>query len=178
MVFSGIANPVHRPCHVCLDGSSAFCIHIGAPSPRCALRPSALVPIANRRLAYGEKSSILNGMFEHRKERLLSLPLFYRRVALCLAMAAGLVAFGLGIGVLGYRYFAGFEWIDALLNASMILTGMGPVGQLPNDGAKIFASLYALFSGLVFISVMALVASPVMHRMLHHFHIDDGDFDE
>ena len=79
----------------------------------------------------------------------------------CFGIAAGLIAVGLGMGVLGYRFLAGFTWIDALLNASMILTGMGPVGQLPDVGAKIFASLYALFSGLVFISVMALLVSPM-----------------
>ena len=77
----------------------------------------------------------------------------------CFGIAAGLIAVGLGMGVLGYRFLAGFTWIDALLNASMILTGMGPVGQLPDVGAKIFASLYALFSGLVFISVIALLVS-------------------
>ena len=116
-------------------------------------------------------------MFEHRKEPLLPLSLFLRRMAGCFGIASGLIALGLGIGVLGYRFLAGFPWIDALLNASMILTGMGPVGQLPSDAAKIFASLYALFSGLVFISVMALLVSPVVHRMLHRFHIAEEDFE-
>src|ERR1043166_4906548 len=102
-------------------------------------------------------------MFEHRKERVLSFPLFLRRLAICLAIAASLVLFGVAIGVLGYHVFAGFTWIDSLLNACMILTGMGPVGQLPSDAAKVFASLYALFSGLVFISVMAVMISPIMH---------------
>ena len=116
-------------------------------------------------------------MFEHRKEPLLPLSLFLRRMAGCFGIAAGLIAVGLGMGVLGYRFLAGFTWIDALLNASMILTGMGPVGQLPDATAKIFASLYALFSGLVFISVMALLVSPVVHRMLHRFHIAEEDFE-
>jgi hypothetical protein len=79
------------------------------------------------------------------------------------------------IGILGYHYIAGFDWIDALLNASMILTGMGPVGPLTTTAAKIFASAYALFSGLVFISVIGVVLAPVMHRVLHRFHIDEGD---
>ncbi|MEA3208599.1 MAG: hypothetical protein QOE70_1656 [Chthoniobacter sp.] len=115
-------------------------------------------------------------MFEHRKERVLPLPLFLRRLVICLGIAAGMVLLGVGIGVLGYHYLADFTWIDALLNACMILTGMGPVGQLPTDAAKVFASLYALFSGLVFISVMAVLISPIMHRILHKFHIAEEDF--
>ena len=115
-------------------------------------------------------------MFEHRKDRLLPLPQFVRRVSICFVIATGMIAIGVGIGTLGYHHFAGFTWIDSLLNACMILTGMGPVGQLPNDGAKIFASLYALFSGLVFISIMALLVSPILHRVLHKFHIADEDF--
>jgi hypothetical protein len=117
-------------------------------------------------------------MFEHRKERVLPFPLFLRRLAICLGIAGGMVAFGLAIGVFGYHYLAGFAWIDALLNACMILTGMGPVGELPTDTAKVFASLYALFSGLVFISVMAVIISPIMHRILHKFHIAEEDFEE
>src|SRR5882672_9123189 len=102
-------------------------------------------------------------MFEHRKERVLPFPLFVRRLAICLAIAGAMVSFGIAVGVLGYHCLADFAWIDALLNACMILTGMGPVGPLPTDTAKIFASLYALFSGLVFISVMAVMISPIMH---------------
>lgn len=83
----------------------------------------------------------------------------------------------LGIGVCGYHFIARFGWVDSLLNASMILGGMGPVGDLPTAGAKIFASLYALFSGVVFISVMALVLAPAAHRALHHFHLDEEDLD-
>ena len=70
---------------------------------------------------------------------------------------------------------AGLAWVDALLNASMILGGMGPVDTLPTQSAKIFASLYALFCGLVFVGTMGLVISPILHRMLHKFHIDDAD---
>jgi len=117
-------------------------------------------------------------MFEHRREKLLPLRLFLRRLAICLGIAIAMVAFGVAIGVLGYHFIAQFSWIDALLNACMILTGMGPVGILPSDGAKLFASLYALFSGLVFISVMAVIISPVMHRMMHRLHIAEEDFGE
>lgn len=87
------------------------------------------------------------------------------------------VAFALSIGILGYHFVAGFGWVDALLDASMILGGMGPVRELPSDAAKLFASAYALFSGLVFISLTAILTSPVVHRILHHFHIDESDAD-
>jgi hypothetical protein len=117
-------------------------------------------------------------MFEHRREKLLPFPLFLRRLAVCLGIAAVIVAIGVGIGVLGYHYCAGFNWIDSLLNACMILAGMGPVGELPTHTAKVFASLYALFSGLLFISIMAVIISPLMHRVLHKFHIAEEDFEK
>lgn len=76
----------------------------------------------------------------------------------------------LAIGMLGYHLLAGLSWIDSLLNASMILGGMGPVDRLETDTAKLFASFYALFSGLVFIGVAGLFVAPFAHRILHHFH--------
>lgn len=117
-------------------------------------------------------------MYEHRRENLLPFGKFIRRLGLSFALAAGLVCFGVGAGVLGYHYFADFTWIDSLLNACMILTGMGPVGTLPNNTAKVFASLYALFSGVVFISVMAIMITPIAHRILHRFHIAEEDFED
>jgi hypothetical protein len=111
--------------------------------------------------------------FETRRHPLLPFHKFLGRVAVALLIAGGILLVGLGLGVLGYHYAAGFAWIDALLNASMILTGMGPVGELHTVGAKIFASAYALFSGLVFITVMAVVLAPLFHRMMHKFHIDE-----
>ena len=90
-------------------------------------------------------------------------------------MALGLIALVLILGIVGYHYIAGFEWVQSLLEASMILGGMGPVKELPNDGAKIFASVYALFSGLIFIAIMGLVLAPVVHRILHKFHVDEKD---
>jgi TRAP-type C4-dicarboxylate transport system permease small subunit len=89
-----------------------------------------------------------------------------------------LIAVALMIGLAGYHYLGGFNWVDSLLEASMILGGMGPVNQLPNDTAKIFASAYALFSGLMFIAVMGLVLAPVVHRILHKFHVDEKDVDK
>lgn len=77
------------------------------------------------------------------------------------------------IGILGYHIFEGLPWIDSLLNASMILGGMGPVNELKTEAGKIFASLYALFSGIVFIAAASILVAPVFHRFLHKFHIQD-----
>ena len=112
---------------------------------------------------------------ERKHEKLAPMPLFLKRVAFSLCLAAALSSFALGLGVAGYHWIGGLGWIDALLDASMILGGMGPVHELTNDCAKVFAAGYALFSGLVFIGVMALVLSPLVHRMLHRFHADEKD---
>jgi hypothetical protein len=114
-------------------------------------------------------------MFENKTEKLLPLPKFARRLTLSLALAVGVLAAGLSLGVLGYRFIAGFAWIDAILESCMILTGMGPVGALNSDAAKIFSSFYALFSGLVFLSVITITITPVFHRFLHKFHLDQAD---
>jgi len=90
-------------------------------------------------------------------------------------LAFGLIGFALALGILGYRYIAGFTWVDSLLNASMILSGMGPVGTLDSNAAKVFASAYALFSGLVFIGATGILLTPVFHRVLHRFHIEEKD---
>ena len=98
-----------------------------------------------------------------------------RRMAVHVGIAILLIAGVLCIGIAGYHWLAGLTWVDALLNASMILGGMGPVDLLPNTAAKVFASVYALFSGLVFIAIMGIVFAPVMHRLLHAFHMEDED---
>lgn len=82
------------------------------------------------------------------------------------------MAFGLSIGVLGYHGLAHLSWIDSLLNASMILAGMGPVDPLPTSAAKLFASFYALFSGLAFIGIVSVLLAPFVHRLLHRFHAE------
>ena len=84
----------------------------------------------------------------------------------------GALLIALGIGVAGYHWIGKLNWVDSLLNASMILGGMGPVDPLPSDGAKVFASVYALLSGIVFISAMAVILSPAVHRALHKFHLE------
>ena len=117
-------------------------------------------------------------MFENRHESLLPARIFIRRLLVCLGLALAIIAIALSIGMAGYHFIAGLPWIDALLNASMILTGMGPVDVLQSNAAKIFASFYALFSGVVFISLMGLLLSPIAHRVLHKFHMSDEDLNE
>lgn len=115
-------------------------------------------------------------MFESKNQELVSRSRFLRRMVLSLALSGALITLGLVVGTLGYHHFARLDWMDAFLNASMILTGMGPVGVLTTTGAKLFASLFALFSGLVFISAVTIIVAPVLHRLLHKFHLDDDDF--
>jgi hypothetical protein len=114
-------------------------------------------------------------MFERRSDRLLPWPRFVWRMALSFLLMVAIVAAALMMGVLGYHYIARLSWIDALLNASMILTGMGPVATLTDTPSKLFASAYALFSGVVFLSSVGIVLSPVFHRILHRFHLDDEE---
>jgi hypothetical protein len=115
--------------------------------------------------------------FEGRHERLAPFSIFAKRVAFSIIISTGLVAVALIIGVVGYHSLAGFGWIDSLLEASMILGGMGPVhgSDLTTDASKVFASAYALFSGLMFIGIMGVVLSPIIHRFLHKFHVDEKD---
>jgi hypothetical protein len=113
-------------------------------------------------------------MFEHRHQKLAPLPIFINRVIKSLGLAVCMMLMALAIGISGYHWVAGFGWIDSLLEASMILGGMGPVNPLRSEGAKIFASLYALFAGLVFIAIMGVVLSPLAHRMMHKFHLEKG----
>jgi hypothetical protein len=117
-------------------------------------------------------------MFEQKHQKVAPVPVFLKRLALCFGTALLLIAVALFIGIAGYHWIAGLAWIDSLLNASMILGGMGPVNLLTGTGGKVFASAYALFSGLVFIAVMGVVFSPLLHRMLHKFHMDDKDLQE
>lgn len=114
-------------------------------------------------------------MFEQKNEKLAPISVFIRRMAASVLIAVILIAFTLSIGITGYHLIAGFKWVDSFLEASMILGGMGPVNALATEGAKIFASVYALFSGLIFIAIMGIVLAPATHRMLHKFHIDEED---
>ena len=112
-------------------------------------------------------------MFEHPSEPLLPRHIFLARVLLFVAAALVLVGMALGVGVVGYHYLGDLPWIDALLNASMILGGMGPVDLISSSAGKLFASFYALFSGLLFIGVASLLSAPFVHRVMHRMHMDD-----
>ena len=111
-------------------------------------------------------------MYEHRNASLLSRAKFLRRVGGHFSLALLVIGVALGIGVFGYHWLGGLPWVDSLLNASMILGGMGPVDTLHSVAAKIFASFYALFSGLAFIGIAGLMLAPFAHRLLHRFHAE------
>ena len=111
-------------------------------------------------------------MFEHRLSPLLPLPEFRARLAKMAALGFALIAASLTVGMLGYHYIAEQSWTDSYLNAAMILSGMGPIGELKSPGAKIFAGTYALYSGLALILIAGIILSPVVHRFLHKFHLE------
>jgi hypothetical protein len=112
-------------------------------------------------------------MFEHRTEPLLPVHRFFWRAVGFLGLSAAVIALALGIGVFGYHYLGGLPWIDALVNASMILGGMGPVDPIKSHAGKLFASAYALFSGLLFIGAASLVLTPFVHRIMHKLHLQE-----
>ena len=113
--------------------------------------------------------------YEHQSEPLLPRPLFLRRL-LGHALVAFMVLFvALGIGVLGYHFTEGLSWIDSLVNASMILGGMGPVDVLHTTSGKLFASAYALFSGVAFLATIGILVVPLAHRLLHGLHLESTE---
>ena len=113
--------------------------------------------------------------FERRGEPVLPWPAFFWRLAGSALIGAGLVVVSLAIGMIGYRSLMGMSWIDAFLNASMILSGMGPLADPQTSGAKLFAGFYALFSGLAVLAIAGVVFAPVVHRFLHYLHADEDD---
>ena len=113
-------------------------------------------------------------MFEHKSEALIPRRAFVSRAILSAVYASVLVAATLLVGTLGYHWTAGLAWIDALLNASMILTGMGPVNPLQTDASKLFAILYCLLCGLVVVYAFVIASAPLLHRLLHRFHLESG----
>lgn len=112
-------------------------------------------------------------MYEAKHQPLLARAGFYRRIGVHIVAAAALLALSLAGGMAGYRLTEGLSWIDAFLNAAMLLGGMGPVNAPLTSAGKLFAGLYALYAGLVFIVCAALVLTPVVHRVLHYFHVSD-----
>lgn len=118
------------------------------------------------------KPKVSIALLERSRHALLPRPLFYRRMLAFGVFSFSILAVSLGIGILGYHWLEGMGWIDALLNASMILGGMGPVDSLKTDSGKVFASAYAIFSGVVFLVSVGVLITPVAHRLFHHFHLE------
>ena len=111
-------------------------------------------------------------MFEHRKKPLVSRAVFLRRMGLSLLLGLAVLAPVLVLGMVGYHFLEHLSWLDAFVSAAMILSGMGPVDPLQTPEGKFFAGCYALFSGLVFISVSGILLAPIAHRVLHKFHLE------
>lgn len=111
-------------------------------------------------------------MYEHRRQRLARPEVFRARLIRNGLLAAALLAAGLCVGIAGYHWLVRLSWLDSLLNASMILGGMGPVDPITSGSGKVFASFYALFSGVVILGVSGVVFAPLFHRFLHRFHAE------
>lgn len=120
----------------------------------------------------------MQSMYERRRERLAPMHIFYRRLGKSMLIAFTILLLSLAVGILGYQItIPEFTWYDSLLNASMILSGMGPVidsNIILSNKAKVFASLYALFSGITFLSTFGVLIAPILHRVFHKFHLDDN----
>lgn len=112
-------------------------------------------------------------MYEHRKQPLASRATFYQRVLKNILVALAIMLVCLVIGVLGYHYSANIPWLDAVHNASMILSGMGPVVEITTDAGKWFSSAYALFSGVIFITNVGIILAPALHRIYHRLHLEE-----
>lgn len=113
--------------------------------------------------------------FENRNKALLSFDLFLKRVIRFALYALILIVFSVGIGTIGYKYLGHLGWVDAFYNACMILTGMGPVSEMPDNEGKLFASFYALFSGIAFLTTIAVLFAPLAHRFLHAMHLNEEE---
>ena len=113
-------------------------------------------------------------MYEHHKQPLASKKVFKQRLTRNGLIGLALLAFSLGVGMLGYHFLESLSWIDALLNASMILGGMGPVTPLQTNAGKIFASFYAIYSGVILLASVGVLAAPIFHRFLHRSHLADA----
>jgi hypothetical protein len=110
-------------------------------------------------------------MYEHHKQPLANKQVFARRIVTNGLIGFLLLGFSLFIGMLGYHFLENLSWIDSLLNASMILGGMGPVNPLQTNAGKLFASFYALYSGVILLATVGVLAAPIYHRFLHRFHL-------
>jgi hypothetical protein len=113
-------------------------------------------------------------MFKPPHPKLLPRREFIRRLGWSLTAGAALIGFSLTIGMVGYHTLAGLSWVDSFLDASMILSGMGPLSPLHSTAAKIFAGCYALYSGIALLTTAGVILAPVIHRALHSFHLEDS----
>ena len=113
--------------------------------------------------------------YEKLREPLAPMAVFYARLAGNFALVLSMIAVSLAAGMWGYHGFEHMSWIDAFANASMILSGMGPLGELHSYGGKLFAGIYAIYSGLFLIIAAGIMLAPLLHRFLHGLHLDDGD---
>ena len=111
--------------------------------------------------------------FEHHRQPLASRRHFARRLLKFAGYSAAFLSASLLIGIVGYHELCGLGWVDSVLNASMILTGMGPVSPMPSNAAKLFASAYAVFSGVAFLTTFSILIAPVLHRVLHRLHLNE-----
>jgi hypothetical protein len=117
-------------------------------------------------------------VFENKFEPLAPRKVFVTRIVFSFLITLFVIAASLGVGTLGYHLFGELTWIDSLLNAAMILTGMGPVDPMKSVPGKLFATFYCLFSGIVFLTLMAIILAPIYHRFLHTFNLADDDSDK
>ena len=111
---------------------------------------------------------------EKSNQPLAPFPKFLRRLISHILFALLAIIIALFVGMYGYHFFEKMSWTDAFVNASMILSGMGPLGNLTTEGGKLFAGFYALFSGLFFILILGIIYAPILHRFIHKYHLDSG----
>ncbi|MES2621215.1 MAG: hypothetical protein V4615_10215 [Bacteroidota bacterium] len=122
--------------------------------------------------------SVRKMKLEHRKQDIVPLSHFLLRFFGYGLFAATLIVFSVGIGTVGYYYFAEMNWLDSFYMSCMILTGMGPTAEMKTGSAKLFSSFYALYSGIAFLSITAVILAPVIHRVMHILHLESGKKDD
>src|SRR5436305_6239570 len=117
-------------------------------------------------------------MFEHRRQAVLPRRIFYARLGRAALVGVAIIAGSLVCGMAGYHFLESLSWLDAFVNAAMILSGMGPLAPLQTSAGKLFAGCYALFSGIAFLSSVGVIFAPVFHRFLHKFHLEAKQADK
>ncbi len=117
-------------------------------------------------------------MFERRHDKLLPRRKFFKRLLKFTLISIGLIILSLAIGIVGYSTFEGLSLVDAFLNSAMLMGGMGQVNPLQTESGKIFAGIYALYCGMVLLIAVGIFAAPIVHRFLHHFHLESGERDQ